>query len=88
MTSGTSTATPIWTQIATFPNNSLDEIKDITGDANVIGRWFMSLNGSGHVKLNWLLNRDLDPTSNDNTSAFMNQYGANDNSPMPLDKAA
>jgi hypothetical protein len=30
------------------------------------------LSGSGYVRINYLLKRDLDPASNDNSPAFVN----------------
>ena len=40
-----------WTQIGTYPNNSLDEIKTISGDPNVYGQVYIGFAGSGYASL-------------------------------------
>jgi hypothetical protein len=45
------------------------QISDIDGDKNAWGTCYIGLHGQGAVygKTNFLLNRDLDPASNDNS---------------------
>ena len=38
-----------WTQIGTWPNGSLDEIKTISGDPNVFGKVYVGFAGSGYA---------------------------------------
>ena len=40
-----------WTQIGTYPNNSLDTIKTISGDPNVFGQVYIGFMGSGYAVL-------------------------------------
>ena len=40
-----------WTQIGTYPNNSLDEIKTISGDPNIYGQVYVGFAGSGYAYL-------------------------------------
>jgi hypothetical protein len=47
-----------------FSNGSFDNATTISGDEG--------LSGSGYVRINYLLKRDLDLASNDNSPAFVN----------------
>src|SRR5262249_34417862 len=38
-------------QIGTFPNNSLDQIKTISGDPNIYGQVYVGFSGSGYAYL-------------------------------------
>jgi hypothetical protein len=38
-----------WTQIGTWPNNSLDQIKTIAGDPNTYGKVYIGFSGSGYM---------------------------------------
>ena len=40
-----------WTQIGTYPDNSLDEIKTISGNPNVFGEVYVGFAGSGYAYL-------------------------------------
>src|SRR5581483_7522072 len=40
-----------WTQIGTNPNNSIDSITTISGDANVYGQVYVGFSGSGYAVL-------------------------------------
>ena len=40
-----------WTQVGTYPNNSLDEIKTISGDPNIFGQVYVGFQGSGYAYL-------------------------------------
>jgi hypothetical protein len=40
-----------WTQIGTYPNNSLDTIKTISGDPNIYGQVYVGFQGSGYAYL-------------------------------------
>ena len=40
-----------WTQIGTYPNNSLDTIKTISGDPNIYGQVYVGFEGSGYAVL-------------------------------------
>jgi photosystem II stability/assembly factor-like uncharacterized protein len=40
-----------WTQIGTWPNGSLDQIKTISGDPNVFGKVYVGFAGSGYAVL-------------------------------------
>ena len=40
-----------WTQIGTYPNNSLDTIKTISGDPNIYGQVYVGFQGSGYAVL-------------------------------------
>ena len=40
-----------WTQIGTFPNGSLDQIKTISGDPNIYGQVYVGFMGSGYAYL-------------------------------------
>ncbi len=42
---------PSWTQIGTYPLNSLDEIRTISGDPNVYGQVYIGFSGSGYAYL-------------------------------------
>jgi hypothetical protein len=74
-TTGGQTASPIWVQLDGLPGGSLDLVQGISGDMNIAGRAYMAFGGSGFKKINWLLERDIDPASNDNN-------------PVGLEKAA
>lgn len=65
------TATPTWVQKGPWPNNSLDTVRDISGDPGVYGRIYVCFTGSGCDHYNYLLNRDIDPASNDNSPAWL-----------------
>lgn len=73
------TGSPTWTRIdagtATtgFPLGNWDWIKFVQGDMNIAGRLYVGFSGSGWAfgQFNFLLKRDLDPASNDNSPAFM-----------------
>jgi hypothetical protein len=41
-----------WTQIGTYPINSLDSIKTIAGDPNIFGQVYVGFMGSGYAVLN------------------------------------
>src|SRR6202020_1744947 len=40
-----------WTQIGTYPDNSLDTIKTISGDPNIFGQVYVGFEGSGYAVL-------------------------------------
>src|ERR1700730_17802320 len=40
-----------WTQIGTYPNNSLDQIKTIAGDPSIFGQVYLGFMGSGYAVL-------------------------------------
>ena len=40
-----------WTQIGTYPLNSLDTIKTISGDPNIYGQVYIGFSGSGYAYL-------------------------------------
>ena len=40
-----------WTQIGTYPNDSLDNIKTISGDPNIFGQVYVGFAGSGYAVL-------------------------------------
>jgi hypothetical protein len=40
-----------WTQIGTYPNSSLDQIKTISGDPNTYGQVYVGFQGSGYAYL-------------------------------------
>src|SRR5262249_12606213 len=40
-----------WTQIGTYPNGSLDQIRTISGDPNVYGQVYVGFAGSGYAYL-------------------------------------
>lgn len=42
-------ATPIWTQLTIWPNNNIDEIQNISGDPNVVGRCYVSTGGASFL---------------------------------------
>jgi hypothetical protein len=61
-----------WTKIGDgYPLGSFSQISDIDGDKNTYGTFYVCLHGPGcfYGALNYLLNRDLDPASNDDTPA-------------------
>jgi hypothetical protein len=68
-------ATPTWNLVQSFGCNSLDNPHDITGDPGVPKRAYIAFAGSGWCRINYLLNRDLDPASNDNTPAYLDKVG-------------
>jgi hypothetical protein len=74
------TATKIGTLFAqsliagdTFPGNLNGSSTYIKGDMNTSGLFYIGTGPAGVLKArsNWLLNRDLDPASNDNSPAFL-----------------
>ena len=75
------TGSPTWTNIdaatATpgFPLGNWDWIKFVQGDMNIPGRVYVGFAGSGWAfgQFNYLLGRDLDPASNDNSPAWLAQ---------------
>jgi hypothetical protein len=58
-----------------FPTGNFNNIKTIAADANNYGGVYACFGGSGCVKgtINYLLSRDLDPASNDNTPVWLEQ---------------
>ena len=66
-----------WALINDYPVSRMDFLQDVAGDMNVYGAYYGAFSGSGYFwgQFNYLLHRDLDPASNDN-------------SPVGLDKAA
>ena len=64
-----------WTQLGPWPNGSLDTVKTITGDPGSYKNVYIGFAGSGYMygEFNYLLNRDLDPASNDNSPAFLDR---------------
>jgi len=66
-------ATPKWNQIGPWPCNSVDAVHDVSGDPGVYERAYVAFAGSGFCQLNFLLNRDLNPASNDDMPVFLNQ---------------
>lgn len=66
-----------WQELVQYPNGSLDQVKSITADPAIYGRVYFSFGGSGYAygQYNFLLNRDLDPTSNDNTPVGLAETG-------------
>ena len=65
--SNTGCANSDWVNVGTWPNNDLDAPYGIDGDQNTYGRAYVSFQGSGFAQFNYLLWRDIDPASNDNT---------------------
>lgn len=52
-------------------NGSLDSVSEVSGDMNTCNTVYYGFAGSGAAfRTNWLLNRDINPASNDNTAAF------------------
>jgi xyloglucan-specific exo-beta-1,4-glucanase len=54
-----------WQELS--PLLTFDQPRAIAGDPGVWNRAYLSLSGSGFAQINYLLNRDLDPASNDNS---------------------
>ena len=48
---GTTGATPTWKQIGPWPTNSLDIVRDISGDPGVYGQVYIEFGGSGYAFL-------------------------------------
>lgn len=63
-----------WTNLG-IPLNNLDQIVAVSGDSNVYGKVYVQFHTSGAAwgQFNYLLSRDLDPTSNDNSPAWLNE---------------
>jgi hypothetical protein len=69
-----SAGTPTWTKIGDgYPNGNFDYLIACPADQNNYGTIYAAYAGSGfyYGKLNFLLNRDLAPASNDNTPAWL-----------------
>jgi hypothetical protein len=66
-------ATPTWTMVADYPNGSMDQAYMIEADQTIWNQWYLGLGGSSFAygRQNFLLKRDLDPASNDNTPMFL-----------------
>jgi hypothetical protein len=64
-----------WTKLTDFPLGIIDTVSTIEGDANTYGTVYIGFQGTGYVMgtHNFLLNRDLDPASNDNSPAWLAQ---------------
>jgi hypothetical protein len=62
-----------WNEIGGWPNGTLDTPTGIAGDPGVYGQAYMGTAGQGYLYLPYLLNRDFDPASNDNSPAFLNR---------------
>lgn len=60
-----------------IPRNSLDTVNTVEGDGNSYGEPYVGFSGSGYAfgQFNFLLNRDIDPASNDNSPAFLRKVG-------------
>lgn len=58
-----------------FPLDSLDIVTSCSGDPNMSGHVYLTFGGSGGAYYPYLLNRDLDPASNDNTPAYLDKVG-------------
>ena len=71
----TGCATADWVNAWTWPANDVDVPWGVDGDQNTYGRAYISEQGSGFIQLNYLLNRDLDPASNDNSPVGLNKAG-------------
>ena len=59
-----------WTNVGDgYPFGDFAQISDIDGDKNTYGTFYVCMHGTGCYsgRLNFLLNRDLDPASNDNS---------------------
>lgn len=68
--------TATWVNIGTWPMNNFNSPTSMAGDPNIYGRVYIGLSDTAFYRdLNFLLNRDLDPATNDN-------------SPVGLSKAA
>jgi hypothetical protein len=59
--------------MAGFPNNSFDVITSVDGDKNIYISVFETFSGSGGWRINYLLKRDLDPASNDDSPVGLNR---------------
>ena len=65
-----------WTQIGTWPNGSLDQIKTISGDPNVFGKVYVGFAGSGYAYLSAdssgtdVLQTDSGPPARPNITGF------------------
>jgi len=66
-------AAPAWNLVTTWPCNSLDSTPDVSGDPAIYGRAYVAFSGSGFCRVNFLLKRDIDPASNDDTPVGMDK---------------
>jgi hypothetical protein len=67
-----------WEKIgSSYPCNSADVISSIDGDKSTPGLVYVGYTHGGacYAQFNYLLNRDLDPASNNNSPAFLNMVG-------------
>jgi len=63
-----------WQQLTgLFPDTIIDQISSVEGDANTCGKFYFSKLGTGwsYGQFNFLLKRDLDPTTNDNEPMWL-----------------
>ena len=66
-------ATSTWTKLGDYPLGSFDLPQTIEGDANTYGRLYIGFAGSGFIygQFNYLLRRDVEPGTNENSPAFL-----------------
>jgi hypothetical protein len=62
-----------WKQLGPWPLNNMDRIVAISGDPNVWGKVYVGFAGSGYAygQFNYLLKRDIDPLSRDNSPMWV-----------------
>jgi len=60
--------------MAGWVGNVYKKWRTTRGRSNYMDKWYMGFGGSGFTRQqNFLLKRDLDPASNDNTPMFLNK---------------
>jgi hypothetical protein len=63
-----------WQEKGIPTNGTFDGVKTIAGDPTIWGQIYVGFSGSGdQIYLPYLLNRDLDPASNDNSPMWVDQ---------------
>jgi hypothetical protein len=66
-----------WAKISTYQCGTIEGVVSMDGDQVVPGRVYIGTGGNGYcyIQTNYLLKRDLDPASNDNSPAFLKEAG-------------
>lgn len=64
-----------WNYLSAPPESSIDIVNTVEGDANTYGLVYVGFAGSGYAygQFNYLFNRDIDPSSNDNSPVGLNK---------------
>ena len=76
-----------WTQLGTYPLNSLDHITTISGDPNIYGQVYVGFQGSGYAYLPANATVDTPPTVTDTggTTAWTEASGIGPSTPAGID---